>query len=239
MRTTTKKQPSNTRKDEKKRKKKKLSWTQKVLLCKTYNISLGNMLLEYSVSICFPVFSQFQKDQVVSYEFSMFVEAVVLPWDLFLSGKNPTKVSKDQNEEPMEHYDSRNNHEYGSHKRCKIDHAWSRPLSSGFRDKSIPGIGLCSYMSGCSSANEQDPVEIPCLACFGSGSLVSSGKLYCTEATLKFGTGYKPSALKVLLEFKSESFVKYQVCFVFSFSVTYWCRGYKTSLIVVIFQFPS
>lgn len=174
------------------------------------------MLLDYSLSIWFPVFSQFQKDQVVSDELSMLVEAVVLPWDLFLSGKNSTKVSKDQNKEPVELYD-RNYHECGSHKRCKIDHPWVRPWSSGVRDKStIPGMGSCGYLSDSSNANEQDPAEIPCLACFRGDSLVSSGKLYSTEATLNFCAGCKPSALKVLLEFRSESLFKYQVSF-FSF----------------------
>lgn len=176
------------------------------------------MLLDYSLYICFRVLSQFQKDQVVSDGLSMLVEALVLPWDLFLSGKNPTKVSKDQKKEPMELYDSKNYHEYVSFKRCKIDHASSQLLSSGLTDKSsVAGMGSCGHLSDCSSANKQYPVEIPCLACCRSGRLVSSGSLYCTEAALKFGAGCKLSALKVLLEFKSESFLKYQVCFVFLF----------------------
>ncbi|RVW50495.1 CST complex subunit CTC1 [Vitis vinifera] len=169
----------------------------------------------------FPVLQKFQKDQVVSDGLSMLVEAVVLPWDLFLSGKNPTKVSKDQKREPMELYNSRNYHEYVSFKRCKIDHASSRLLSSGLTDKSsVAGMGSCGHLSDCSSANKQYPVEIPCLACCRSGRLVSSGSLYCTEAALKFGAGCKLGALKVLLEFKSESFFKYQLLQIGGYYIT-------------------
>lgn len=148
----------------------------------------------------------------------MLVEAVLLPWDLFLYGKNPTKFFKYQKKDPMELCHTRDRREHVSSKRCKIDPESSRLLGLDITDKpSVAGIRACSSLSDSSSANKQYQVEIQCVACVRSGNLVTSTTLDCTDATLKYTTGFKRSSLKVLLEFKSESFFKYQVCYVFVF----------------------
>ncbi|KAA8537704.1 hypothetical protein F0562_027306 [Nyssa sinensis] len=157
----------------------------------------------------FPSLQKGEKD--IANKSSIFAEAIFLPWDLFLGGKggdtHSTKASADQLKESMEHYANNKDQEHVSCKRRKINGAFG--LSNA-------GSGSHGCLNFCSSAyrksfaemNYSDlssRLEIPCLVSS------SSGNLHCTKSYVKVGAGDNPSARKVLLEFKSESFCKYQL----------------------------
>ncbi|XP_057973338.1 CST complex subunit CTC1 isoform X2 [Malania oleifera] len=171
----------------------------------------------------YPVLQKFQGENVISNRSSLFVEAIILPWDLFLCGKNegtlPTKISKDELEKPMERNTCKIYQDYVSYKRCRMDHASSGELSSGFVDySSVAGEGSCcdqnDYFSISRKFNQEwrtcssSLLEISCLAVISGidDSLFSSGILYYKKANANGGVG----AQKVLLEFNSDSFFKFQ-----------------------------
>lgn len=154
----------------------------------------------------------------------MFVEAIVLPWDLVLDGKNGTKhltkVSRDQPFEPVEYCGSEDYQGHTPAKRCKTDYTSSRALSSGLIDDLVDSE--VSKFSRSESSEEQTCTslsshEISCLVTFRSvndHSFISSGILHCTETSIDF---QNLTAEKILLEFNSENVCKYQVCKVASF----------------------
>lgn len=181
----------------------------------------------------------------------MFAEAIVLPWDLFLAGKDeatyPGKVSSNQLNEAIEHHSGGNYQECLPNKKCKTVRAPIQALLSGLIDEHSSGDGELSTCSTSSSFREStewkcgnlSSLEIPCVATIRSANshnLVSLGKLCCTKCKVRIGSDCKPSAEKLLLEFSSENFFKYQVCqillsfaffFFFHFSillVLVWCR---------------
>ncbi|PSS31397.1 CST complex subunit like [Actinidia chinensis var. chinensis] len=170
----------------------------------------------------YPAQQKFQGEQVISKSSSRFAEALILPWDLFLRGKDlhtsPTKVAPDFPNESKHHDASRNYRECVPSKRYKIDQASSRDLSSG-----LSGCGhkLYSLRNSCftstSSYQEQkclnlsSPSEIPCFVTSHDQCLASSGILCRSKANAKVSFGCKTSAHKVLLEFKDENFCKYEL----------------------------
>ncbi|XP_030950352.1 CST complex subunit CTC1 isoform X1 [Quercus lobata] len=170
----------------------------------------------------FPVLHKLNGDMAVSNTSSLFVEAIILPWDLFLNGDGlPTKVSMEQLEEPMECCAGENYQEHASLKRRKIDHASIKALSAAVMyDCSKPDHGLSSCSNSYAQFNEElmscnlsSYQKISCLITVrgvNCNSMVSSGTLQCTSSSLNGGGGCRPSARKVLLEIKSESFFKYQ-----------------------------
>lgn len=170
----------------------------------------------------------------VSNTSSLFVEAIILPWDLFLNGDGlPTKVSTEQLEEPVECCAGENYQEHASLKRRKIDRASIRALSAGVMyDCSIPDRGLSSCSNSYAQFNEElmscnlsSYHKISCLITVGGvncNSKVSSGTLQCTSSSLNGGGGCRPSARKVLLEIKSESFFKYQVSLISFFTPNFF-----------------
>ncbi|XP_059636886.1 CST complex subunit CTC1 isoform X2 [Cornus florida] len=167
----------------------------------------------------FPLLQKFQSEQVTLDKSGMFAEAIVLPWDLFLAGKDgdtrQIKASVDQLKNSMEHYADRDYEECVSSKRYKID------LTSGLSNSEK---GSCDNPNCCSSVYNKShgdwnccnlsSLEIPCLVTVRSVhdySQVSSGFLHCRKSNVKVGAGYKSNARKVLLEFTSDSFCKYQL----------------------------
>ncbi|KAF3974532.1 hypothetical protein CMV_002140 [Castanea mollissima] len=165
----------------------------------------------------FPVLHKLNVDMAVSNTSSLFIEAIILPWDLFLNGDGlPTKVSREQLEEPMECCAGENYQEHASLKRRKIDHASIRALSAGVMyDCSKPDRGLssCCINEKRMSCNLSSYHKISCSITargVNCNSIVSSGTLQCTSSSLNGGGGCRPSARKVLLEIKSESFFMYQ-----------------------------
>lgn len=152
---------------------------------------------------------QFQDDTVTSDESSMFVEAMIFHWSLFLVGKDgfvhATKDSGDQ-------LKKRTEHEEHTSKRCKRDHPF----------KVVEKLRSC-YSSSESSEKQCffkfTSHQVSCSATLrgvNNDPVVRSIILYYTGALN--GCGFCiPSAQKVLLEFKPESFHIYQVCDVSSF----------------------
>ncbi|KAK9270379.1 hypothetical protein L1049_025958 [Liquidambar formosana] len=186
-----------------------------------------------------PLLQKFQGDPVISNRSSMFAEAMVLPWDLFLAGKDgnmhPSMVSKEKRQKLMEHGDCGNYQEHASCKRCKIGHASIRASYSGIMDySSDAGKESCGHLNDCSSpcrtcsverkhCNLCSTPEIPCMATIRSvnnHSLVSSGWLCCRKANVNVSVGCKPSSRNLLLEFKSESIFKYQLLRIGDFYIT-------------------
>jgi len=151
---------------------------------------------------------------------SLFVEALILPWNLFLAADglmNPTTVSREQLEEPMEHSAGENYQELVSLKRCNFNHYSMRALRSGImydfcksgsenpytKSSEEPRLGkLSSYEISCSVT----------VRVVDGNDLVTSGILYCTRANPSSVGGCRSGAYKVLMEFKSESIFNYQVC---------------------------
>ncbi|KAK6245301.1 hypothetical protein SCA6_008391 [Theobroma cacao] len=163
----------------------------------------------------FPLLQKFRGDSMITKRSSVFAEAIVLPWYLFLAGKDgtvlPNKVSRDCT--------GGNCLDHAPRKRHKTDCA-SSCVSPGFKDN----FGIASSeKSTCSSretcGDQSCPRmsfshEIPCLATIqGVNNFIftSSGFLYRTKANAKISVVCKESADKILLEFTSESDLKYQL----------------------------
>uniref|UniRef100_A0A2N9HSB4 CST complex subunit CTC1 n=1 Tax=Fagus sylvatica TaxID=28930 RepID=A0A2N9HSB4_FAGSY len=157
----------------------------------------------------FPLLHKFHGDPAVSNTSSLFVEAIILPWDLFLVGDgllNPTKVSREQLEESMERSAGENYQDHASLKRRKIDHASIRALSAGVMyDFSKPGSELSACSNSYAQSNEElmscnlSDHEISCSVTVrgvNCNSQVSSGILHCTSDSLNGGGGCGPSARK-------------------------------------------
>lgn len=173
----------------------------------------------------------------VSNTSSLFIEAIILPWDLFLNGDGlPTKVSREQLEEPMKCCAGENYQEHASLKRRKIDHASIRALSAGVMyDCSKPDRGLISCSNSYAQFNEEQMScnlssyhKISCLITVrgvNCNSIVSSGTLQCTSSSLNGGGGCRPSARKVLLGIKSDSFFMYQVSLISFFTPKFSCSN--------------
>ncbi|KAI9200887.1 hypothetical protein LWI28_014534 [Acer negundo] len=170
----------------------------------------------------FPFLQKFQVDPVIANRLSVFVEAIVLPWDLVLDGKNGTKhltkVSRDQPFEPQEYYGSEDYQGHTPAKRCKTDYTSSRALSSGLTDDLVDSEVRkfsCSESSKEPTCTSLSSHEISCLATFRSvndHSFISSGILHCTKTSVKTCIDFQNlTAEKILLEFNSENVCKYQL----------------------------
>ncbi|XAR61841.1 hypothetical protein NMG60_11016366 [Bertholletia excelsa] len=166
----------------------------------------------------YPMKQKFQGEPVVSSSSSVFAEALILPWDVLIAGTDGHTA--DLLKEPMEHYACGSQQKTVTNKRDKIDLMPNMCLISGL---SGPEYKLYSDTNSCSSSTksyqEQNSLklsssfEIPChVATSGINNpcLASLGILYRTRASLKAASGCKPSKQKVLLEFTSENFCKYE-----------------------------
>ncbi|KAF5468328.1 hypothetical protein F2P56_012486 [Juglans regia] len=171
----------------------------------------------------FPVLYKVHGDPAIPDRSCLYVEALVLPWDLYFVEDglvNLEKVSGEQLKECPEH-SANENYERLSLKRRKSDHASIRESSSGVMFefcKSSSELSACSCSSTQSSEEPRccnsNSYEISCLVTVrgvNGNRAVSSGIMHCTRLNLNTGGSCRSSMQKVLLEFKSESFVKYQL----------------------------
>ncbi|KAI8015974.1 hypothetical protein LOK49_LG05G03526 [Camellia lanceoleosa] len=89
---------------------------------------------------------EFQGQEVISNNLTMFAEAFTLPWDLFIAGKDGhshlTMLPADLLKESMEHYASRNYPECVPNKRYKIDQAFGFMCCSKANVKASLGCKL-------------------------------------------------------------------------------------------------
>ncbi|XP_037493187.1 CST complex subunit CTC1 isoform X2 [Jatropha curcas] len=148
----------------------------------------------------YPALEKFQGEPVISDISSTFAEAIILPWDLFLTGKDgttlPVEVSGDQLNEPLAFYPCEILQDHLPTKKHKVDKTSGQDFKGSAESK-------CGNL--CSS-------EIPCSVNVKTAEgyhSVGSGKLCFTNC--KITADFKQSAKKVLLEFNSENFFKYQI----------------------------
>ncbi|XP_031273380.1 CST complex subunit CTC1 isoform X2 [Pistacia vera] len=173
----------------------------------------------------FPLLQKFQGDPVIANRSSMFVEAIVLPWNLVLDekdgSKQSTKVLRDQWNQTMDQSTSEYYQRHVPGKRHKTDYASSGALSSG----SVVDLGDVDDVLNTHShrdsrkewkcKNLNFSLEIPCFATVRSVNIpnfVSSGILYSTKTSVKSYVDVPNlTAEKVLLEFNNENSLKYQL----------------------------
>ncbi|KAL5558189.1 hypothetical protein UlMin_034400 [Ulmus minor] len=192
-------------------------------VCKRLDSGVYHLL---RVTHKFPVLQKFKGDTVCLDLSSMFAEAVILSWDLFVAEKDvPVHATADPSnllKKRREHCDGGSNLECISLKKCKIDHASSRALSG------LVGIPFpCStamQLSACSnsvikSSGKQSCCNLRCREISCSANIkgfnnhgVARSLILPHKRANSNGCGFcRPRALKVLLEFKPESFHKYQL----------------------------
>uniref|UniRef100_A0A6N2MFT6 CST complex subunit CTC1 n=1 Tax=Salix viminalis TaxID=40686 RepID=A0A6N2MFT6_SALVM len=175
------------------------------------------------ISHKYPLLQQLQGDPVIPNRANVFVEAVVLPWDLSIAGMDPIAHSSDISRiwlnKASRHLVGKNHGEYIPNKRCKMDCMPGQDFVSVLvDDHSYVGSELSAYSGSLRESTkwkcgETSCPEIQCLAITrnaNSHNMVSSGKLCCTNCKVKIGADYKPSGRKVLLEFSSDSLFIYQ-----------------------------
>ncbi|PQP99936.1 CST complex subunit CTC1 isoform X1 [Prunus yedoensis var. nudiflora] len=181
----------------------------------------------------FPVLQKYQDDVVIENSSSMFVEAIILPWDLFLAGSYeiscPTRALGDNPKNSMESAGG-NYLDHVSPKRRKFNDSSSRGLSSNSVNNSSdsvrePSSCSISYKESREKQKYCDLTsrEISCSAMISGvngHSLVGSVILHCTRAKLNNGGFCRPGGQKVLLEFTSESFYKYQLLHIGCYYIT-------------------
>ncbi|KAJ7958119.1 CST complex subunit CTC1 isoform X1 [Quillaja saponaria] len=174
------------------------------------------------VSHKFPLLQKFQDNPVISSKSSMLVEAILLPWNLFLGGEDgvlhSSKLSRGKMKEPSENCRSGKNEEQVSHKRQRSVNILT---SSGLKDY----VGYSNYkLNPCSKFfTESEKIQgcfnfsssrISCLATVRgvhNESTVSSAILHCTAPCGDTDIGSKPTARKILLELVSDCALKYQL----------------------------
>ncbi|KAK4803412.1 hypothetical protein SAY86_003229 [Trapa natans] len=158
----------------------------------------------------FPVSQKFPGDLAISERSSAIVEAIVLPWGLFLarndSGQHFSEVVGNLSD----------NCSQISIKRQKTDRSSQSPgslddLNSMASDRSNISISTQDNIN--SDLIDMNSHKIPCLACARNSNkmvLVGSGILYSIKSTVKTDISYKPSILKTFMEFKSFDLFQYQ-----------------------------
>lgn len=155
----------------------------------------------------------------------MFVEAIVLPWDLVIDGesgtRHPTRVLRDQLMEPMEYCSHEYNRRHYPAKKHKTVCSSIRALNSnitGDADESE-----AHKVSLLESGNDQTCTNLrycqfACSAMVRSDNdhyYIKMGKLCSTKANVKTCIDFQNlTTEKVLLEFDTENSCKCQVCIV-------------------------
>ncbi|KAM5574673.1 CST complex subunit CTC1 [Rosa sericea] len=167
----------------------------------------------------FPVLHKFQGDALTSSS-SMFVEAIILPWNLSVARNNgiacQTRVVGDDSKNSMEFCAVGCYLKNDSFKRRKVCDSSRKELSSGSMDCSCEAVGKLNSCSESYIESSEDKTYSDLSSHEISGLAIISGVsrsviLYCTKAKLNSGGFCCPSGQKILLEFKSDSFYKYQL----------------------------
>ncbi|XP_077216587.1 conserved telomere maintenance component 1 isoform X2 [Tasmannia lanceolata] len=190
----------------------------------------GGMFHLLMITHKFPATHSFQGAPSISHGSSLFAEAIILPYALFLLGKNGCiqlgEFVKDKLEAHSEYVDSKNYLEKLSSKRPKIAHATNGALTLGSKVESGE-VGKGHYKipkDFCSPFwefnTEQKPsklssaLEIPCsltVKSINNDVSVISATLFRANGSVADNLAEKPSAEKIMVEFKSGTFNKYQL----------------------------
>ncbi|PRQ20115.1 putative CST complex subunit CTC1, plant protein [Rosa chinensis] len=167
----------------------------------------------------FPVLHKFQGDVLTS-SLSMFVEAIILPWNLSVAENNgiacQTGVVGDDPKNSMEFCAVGCYLKNDSFKRRKVCDSSRKELSSGSMDCSYEAVGKLNSCSESYIESSEDKTysDLSCHEISGLAiisEVTRSVMLYCTKAKLNSDGFCGPSGQKILLEFKSDSFYKYQL----------------------------
>lgn len=155
----------------------------------------------------------------------MFAEAIVVPWDLLVAGKYKgaimTRRLAGHRKDPFENF--ARTKEHFTLKRCKTEHS-AKVSGSNVDDTGNVSrshcYGLCS--SRCNSCVENrcsnNGIELSCQN-IGGVKIHWTGMLHRDSKRAEVASRCKPPR-KVLLEFDSDCFFKYEVCSLFSYSLT-------------------
>ncbi|XP_058080367.1 CST complex subunit CTC1 [Magnolia sinica] len=173
----------------------------------------GGTFLLLLVTHKFPAIWNFEDDPIISDRPSSFAEAIIFPYNLFLPGENGdtqlNEYSRYKLKSHLECTDRKNCPEELSFKRLKIAPGSNGALPCSSKDNlGAVGNGLYKLPTDCFSSR----VEIPCslaVRSINEKRLLVPGILVCPNRN--YNVVDKASGQKVLLEFKSESFSKYQL----------------------------
>ncbi|OVA10488.1 CST complex subunit CTC1 [Macleaya cordata] len=177
----------------------------------------------------FPAILDFQGDPIIPKKSSSFAEAIILPWHLLLPGEHgEAQVTEAPKDKPKEHveYHRRNYSENLCNKRPKLAHTSDRDsTSSSNRNMGVAisgsfdcqinwffpdtGISIDHKLSNSPAAHEVHRVVLN--SSFNEHGLARAGFLIRANSGAMDGVVGKSSAQKVLLEFMSETFSKYQL----------------------------
>ncbi|KAK4429060.1 CST complex subunit CTC1 [Sesamum alatum] len=166
----------------------------------------------------YPIQRKFQGDRAK--RCNMFAQAIVLPWDLLVAGKDKdavmNMVSAGRLKDLLENFTRQENHL--THKRCKLEQALVEAFNYGLNDS---GEGLNCQFSGSCSADRNSCtgdtcisnqlLELPCLVASKGVNCHCLGMLCCTIEQAKIVSGCILPRRKVLLEFSPDSFCIYEV----------------------------
>lgn len=170
-------------------------------------------------------FSQYSNN-MRSDKSSTFVEAILLPYILLLAGKSgishPCNVSKDKRTELSKYCFSGNKEEQVSIKRQKLIKESVNTSKDEFHT-SIYELNACSNSFRESKENKKcvalSSHDMSCLVTFRSlekENVVCPALLRSTSPIKDTSFNSKPTARKILLEFSSDMFLKYQVIYLLS-----------------------
>ncbi|CAN1819657.1 CST complex subunit CTC1 [Linum perenne] len=199
---------------------------QNVSFCASYNndatveLWCGNFHV-LLVTHKHPLPRKFQDVPVLSDGAATFAEAIVLPWELFVSGKDESQHSKNHDCLKTDGY-GRSHGESMPYKKYKPDSTSS--LSDASVTVDNPRYGGSGLSSLSPSVSVRDSSNLICrnlispeilstatIRTTNGETLVIPGKLFCTQCIVKKQVGHKSRTQKILLEFDSANIHKYQL----------------------------
>ena len=155
---------------------------------------------------------------------STFLEAILLPWNLLLTGKNGNLCSRDLMNEnkKVDLCGNTNGKEQVPIKRQKLVDASRDSLPKDEVGYSLCGLSACS--NSFSNSGKQNPVnlssqQIPCQVTLGNiphETINSSAILQFNLSTVYKDVGFQQTGRIIFLEISCESFMNYQVRHAFS-----------------------
>ncbi|CAL1410843.1 unnamed protein product [Linum trigynum] len=164
----------------------------------------------------YPLVQKFQGVPVISDGCTAFAEAIVLSWELFLSGKDGNRHSSKLSNNEM---NACSQHGGYPNKKCKSD------ATSGHSDVSLPTNNPRYFGNeqNCYSSSVSDSTNSTCsnlispeIFCSATIRTASSDNLdvlgkFCTQCNMKNRVNHEPRTQKMLLEFDSTNNFKYQL----------------------------
>ncbi|CAN0872913.1 CST complex subunit CTC1 [Linum grandiflorum] len=202
---------------------------QNVSNCSSYNNDVTEELWSGNFHVLlvthkYPLLQKFQDVPVVSEGPATFAEAIILPWQLFVSNKDECQRSN--------RHDCLKDGGYGMSSGESMPYKKYKPnLTSSLSDAppltvDNPRYGGDGLNSLSPSVRIRDSSNVLCrnlispeilsyattIRTANSKTLYMSGKLFCTQCTVKNRVDHKPRTHKILLEFDFANIHKYQVC---------------------------